>query len=76
MVGGLKLTDNGVQLGGVWSLERKLENAADGCLLEANAPKKMAKKYYHQLTRYSANRVVSVEPAVRDEKTEFQRKAS
>ena len=38
--------------------------------------KNRAKRYYHQLKRYSANPVVNVEPAVRDEKTELQRKAS
>ena len=56
--------------------ERRLENAADDCLLEAKAQTKRAKRYYHQLNRYSANAVVNVEPAVRDEKTELQRKAS
>ena len=55
---------------------RKLENAADDCLLEAEAQNKRAKWYHHQLKGYSANPVVNVEPAVSDEKTLLQRKAS
>ena len=55
---------------------RRLENAADGCLLEAKAEKKRSKRYYHQLKGYSANPVVNVEPAVRDDKTEHQKKGS
>ena len=55
---------------------RKLENAADDCLLEAVAHKKRAKWYYHQLQKSTNNPLVKVEPAASDEKTELQRKAS
>ena len=55
---------------------RKLENAADDCLLEAMAHKKAAKWYYHQLQKSTNNPLVKVDSAASDAKTELQRKAS
>ena len=46
VVGGLKLTDNGVQLGGVWSLERKLENAYTQGFSTVVIPADAADEYY------------------------------